>query len=193
MAGVSTVARSTAEVFARSGFKTLLVDLTPPIQSTCDRPYWPGGGDLRKCITCRNGASDRLIARPTPSTRSTLNNVEAVRKAFTVELAEYSQVVIDMPAILDVDEHLINPLAAAAACDAVLLVCLTGGLTEERLTRALDLTRAAGANVTGTVLNDKDHFTVGADLARAGKRLFGWTPRVSHWIERRTLESEFLN
>ena len=193
MAGVSTVARSTAEVFARAGFKTLLIDLTAPIQPTHVGPHWPGRDEVKKCISHREGTSDRLIARPTPSTASTLNNVEAVRQALAVELAEYARVVIDMPAILAVDDHRINPVAAAAACDCVILVCVRGGVTQERLSRALQMTRAAGANITGIVLNDRNHSTVGVDLARLGRRLFRWAPRIADWIERRALESELLN
>lgn len=191
---VSTVARSTAEVFANSGLSTLYIDLTRPVEKTPAGPIWsPGEDDPKRCIFRRNDGADRLVARPTAGTQSAFNNVTGVRQSLAKELAEYSKIVIDIPPILEVTNHQINPIAAAAACDAVLMICVRGQLTHQQITQAMEMIRSAGGKITGTVLNEIGYATTGADFARIARRVFRSAPRIAHWLERKALDSDLLN
>lgn len=191
--GVSTLALSTAEVFARAGLRTLFIDLSQPLQEPTTGPFWAlGEEDPRSRILRRNDGADQLIARPTIITLSSFNNITHIRNIMVGELAEYSRIVIDIPAILDA-QTTINPAAAAAACDSVLLVCVRGRLTRRRLARSMEFIQAAGGKVKGTVLNEMDYATPGVEIARIAKRVFRSAPRIAAWIERKALGSELLN
>lgn len=190
--GVSTIARCTAEVFENSGVKTLLVDLTQPVDRIAEGPAWlPGRDDPRQYISRRNDGADRLIARPTAGTHAVFNNIHSVRHSLAEELKDYSKIIVDIPPILEVTGHQINPAAAAAVCDAVLMVCVRGGVTFQQVTQAMAMIRSAGAKITGTVLNEIGYSTPGVGLARIARRVL--PGRMGRWLQRKALESELLN
>ena len=89
-----------------------------------------------------------------PATRFFFNNVSHVLKLFATEFADYAKVILDIPAVHAPLNRYLNPLAASAACDAVLLVCGRGMSTEAELKMVVYALREAGCNLTGTVLRD---------------------------------------
>lgn len=198
--GVSRLSHDVAEVFALSGFNTLLVDLSPsvrdspqPVQDS-PQPLWlPGTGNSRTCITRHERGFDFVTARMTVGTRFSFNNVNQIRQMLSVELADYAKVVLDLPAIHDLRSQVVNPVAGAAACDSVLLVCVRGGVTRARLKSAVELLRAAGCKLTGTVLNGENYDTSGAEISRAVRRVFRSAPPIANWLERQALSIEALN
>jgi hypothetical protein len=105
----------------------------------------------------------------------------------------YDKIIVDIPAVLESDDLLINPIAAAAACDSVIMVCVRGKVVQSRLAAALDGIRAAGGNVTGTVLNEWGYLSAGAEIAVAAQRWFRWLPPLRDWVAQKALRSEILN
>jgi hypothetical protein len=52
---------------------------------------------------------------------------------------------------------------------------------------------SAQANLLGTVLNDMQCPTLGAEIAREAQRLQPFAPRFANWVSGKALDSSFLN
>ncbi len=155
--GVSTLCRMVAESFACSGVKTLLVDLTQTVVASregCDWWDWVPGKNVAQIVKLDPGGYEILAARPTNITRALFNNVDTLRQIFNNELSEYKAIVVDLPAVLHQREDHINPVAAARACDAVIMMCVTGRTTKQNVNLTVRELGSAGVQLGGTVLND---------------------------------------
>jgi Mrp family chromosome partitioning ATPase len=193
-AGVSTLAADLAAVTALSGVATLFVDLTAKVQPNARDIIWrPGEGGAGQAITRDPRGFDVLTARFDVTTRFLFNNVERLRQSLGEELARYKAVIVDIPALCIADSEHINGAAAAAACDGVLLVCVSGRITRAELIKGASALNSAKANVLGTVLNDVDCPTLGAEIAREARRLEPFAPRFANWVSGKALNSSFLN
>jgi Mrp family chromosome partitioning ATPase len=193
-AGVSTVAAGVAAAFARSGRKTLLIDLTATIDAHSRAGTWVPGDVLSpdNIKTVSDGLF-QFTAAPTPLTRALFSNVELLQKAFQRDLAAFATIIIDLPAVLETDAERLNPIAAARAADAVVLVGLTGLTTRTELAEATQQLRQVGVNVTGLILNDQYCATLGEEIADVSYNRFGRTfPRAANWIAQKALASTYL-
>lgn len=192
--GVSTVARGVAEAFARSGHKTLLLDLSTDIRTDSRAPAWvPGGHSASAAIRAEPSGLATLTADTTTATRALFNNVEFLQQMLDAELASYSAIVLDLPAVREDEDKRLNPLAAARVADAVLLVCLTGQIDRGQLSDAVETLKMAGANTAGVVLNDYFGTSFGdeiADRIEAKRRLL---PGLAGRLAGKFRESRFLN
>ena len=192
--GVSALATMCASINARSGFKTLLLDLSQPVHDVDPAPGWGSGSDdPRPHIIKHVLGFDMLVAQPNRMRQFTFNNSSILQGCLKDRLSDYASVVVDLPAVLDPRTDIINPVASAAACDAVILVCVRGKLTTSRLSAALELIRAGDVKLSGTVLNELGYTTAGVEIARLVGRWFSFAPRLSHWLQTRALTSELLN
>ena len=187
--GVTTLSRMLAEVLARSGVRSLLVDLSRPTENA----GVPAGGDEPwRRIVQNESQFHMLVAVPTSDSKFRFNNVAWLRQRLDQELADHDVIVLDLPPLITDRTDLINPVAAAAACDSVLMVCARGRVTRARLKEAVRLLLPAQVNLTGTILNDIDYASPGEEMARTARRFSWLAPKVSRWIERRALGSEML-
>lgn len=193
-AGVSSLAADLAEVTSLSGVSTLYVDLTTTVLPNSRDIIWrPGEGGAGQAITHDPRGFDVLTARFDAPTRFLFNNVDRLKQSLGEELARYNAVIVDIPPLCVADAGQINGSAAAAACDGVLLVCVSGRITRAELIQGASALHAAKANVVGTVLNDLDCPTVGSEIAREAARLEPFAPRFANWVRGRALNSPFLN
>jgi Mrp family chromosome partitioning ATPase len=193
-AGVSTLAADLAAVTALSGVTTLFVDLTGKVQPTSRDIIWrPGEGGAGQAITRDDRGFDVLTARFDATTRFLFNNVDRLKQSLDDELARYKAVIIDIPALCVAEAEHINGAAAAAACDGVLLVCVSGRITRAELIKGASALSSAKANVLGTVLNDVECPMLGAEIAREAQRLAPFAPKFANWISGKALNSPFLN
>jgi Mrp family chromosome partitioning ATPase len=192
--GVSALAFSLAMTIALSGTSTLIVDLTAgPDDDAKDIIWRPGLGGAGQAIMRRADGIDVLRARFDGNTRFLFNNVEQLRRAFDDDLKQYQAIVIDLPPVCAGEATHISGVAAAAACDGVILVCVGGRIRREALTMGTVSLQSAGAKICGTVVNDVECPTLGAEFAREARRLRRFSPRISSWLERKALASNFLN
>ncbi len=136
---------------------------------------------------------DRITANPTGALRATFNNVDQMRKLFQEELAAYRAVIVDLPAILGDHKNRINPLATAAACDGVYVLCMAGVVDRDTLGTSVKLLRQSSVNVLGVVVNDAVNPSLGFEMAREARRLQRIAPSISRWLERKALAARFLN
>ena len=193
-AGVSTLAADLAEVTALSGVATVYVDLTTTVLPNARDIIWrPGQGGAGQAITHDARGFDVLTARFDLNTRFLFNNVERLKQSFNDELSRYQVVIVDIPALCVAEADHINGAAAAAACDGVMLVCVSGRITRAELIQGTAALDAAKVKVIGTVLNDIECPTIGADIAREALRLERFAPRFAGWVSAKARTSTFLN
>ncbi|MGE0025312.1 MAG: hypothetical protein AB7S70_16955 [Hyphomicrobium sp.] len=189
-AGVSALCRMLAETYGRSGMATLLVDLTRPTGSGIGADWVPGEG-APGFISSNPCGYDELTAHPTRATRAQFNNVDRLRRMFSEVLTAYDAIVVDLPAVLDQSDDVINPIAAARASDAVIMMCVTGETSQQQIRKAKATLEAAGVQIGGTVLNDRNRPLLGAEIGSVLRRV-GFVPGVK-WLARLAETSEFLN
>ena len=152
---VSTLARMIAEAMGRSRFRALLVLLNVGENSvpTVRDPSEPWHAVTRDA----DDSIDILTANVTPETRHIFNNSEWLQAFFAEKLRTYSNLVLDLPAIVDEESNRLNPLVPASVCDSVILVCATGAVTRAELDQSLKLLKSAEANVIGLVVNEEGY------------------------------------
>lgn len=154
-AGVSTLCRMVAGGFASAGMRTLLVDLTKNAVETDEQgPVWRSDLTATALVETVPAGYDLIQAPPTPQSRALFNNIDTLRRMFAEDLSDYKMIIIDLSAVLDPREDLINPVSVARACDAVIMVCVTGRTTQEDVRRTVSALESAGVQLAGTVLND---------------------------------------
>jgi Mrp family chromosome partitioning ATPase len=194
-AGVSTVANGLAIAFSRSGRKTLLVDLTEPVRDGDVAVRWSPGEPLpQDAVAHGSGTLAILSVVPTAANRALFGNVDVLQKVFQRDLAAYSNIVIDLPAVDDENAARLNPLAAARAADAVIMVALTGLVRRAELEAAAQKLKQVGANLTGLILNDQYCATLGEEIADVTyNRLGRIFPKLAHRLAQKALASAYLN
>lgn len=194
ISGVSSVAGQLARVASLTGAKTLLIDLTHDVEAKTYRSAWlPGQGGAGQAAVRDADGYDRLVARFDASTRLLFNNVTLMRQTLVEDLAPYQAIVVDAPAVPTTRSDRINGAAALAACDAAILVCMSGQLNRGELDAARDALANAQVALLGLVLNDKINPKLGTELAREARRLKRRMPRLSSWLERKALSISLIN
>jgi Mrp family chromosome partitioning ATPase len=182
-----------AESSARSGVRTLLVDLAGSMGSGAGEAGWAPGGPALQRVRSDPKGYDILTGSVTPASRALFNKVDAFRGMFEGELSTYAAIIVDLPPPIDRSEDRINPIAAASACDTVLMVCAMGQLVQPRIKAAVAGLNSAGVVLGGTVINHTQRPTLGADMAASVRRLRFAFPRTATWLARRLVASKFLN
>jgi hypothetical protein len=190
---VSFLSRDVAEMFAKSGVKTLLLETSSGTASyPCYANWLPGDMASTLTVACSSTGVDRLLTRPTPSAMAAFTNVPLLRKTFSENFSAYQKIIVELPPLLETGSDVVNPLAIGAACDAVLLICERGVSTEAEIIDSVELARSAGVNLAGIVSNELNYLTTGADIARSVSRWLG-SGRFSKWLQKRLKESHLLN
>jgi Mrp family chromosome partitioning ATPase len=155
-AGVSRVSEALALLSARSGVRTLLVDLSRPGEEHDGRSRWVPGEPAQPHLLQGEFSYDVLPAGPAPERAATIDTARRLRDNLTVELKHYAAIFVDLPAIRHQSSDKFDPLAAAAACDGVIVVCAKGKTTSDELKEVVESMRISGVKVAGTILNDVD-------------------------------------
>jgi hypothetical protein len=188
--GVTTMARAVADSLALSNRRVLLMDLSQPPRDDAPMPY--DEGELWERTMPGDSGLDTMIAAPRATMRFQFNNVGWFHAVIDQERADVSHIVLDLPPLTPERADLINPLAAASCCDAVVLVCARGRVGRGEVDRAMDQLATARARVVGAVLNDVDYVSPGMEVARAAHRIRWLSPRLARWAERRALTTDLL-
>ena len=194
-AGVTTVAHGLATVFAQSGRKTLLIDLSGAVPAGRAAASWAPGTPLPPGAIVQGPDGLAFLAVvPGVAARSLFNNVELLQAAFQRDFFGYASIVIDLPALDNIDPGSLNPVAIARAADAVFLVAPTGYTAREDLASAAQKLRQVGAPVSGIIMNDQYCATLGEEIAALSqKRVAPIFPRLARWITTRAQSSTYLN
>lgn len=188
--GVTTLARALAERAAAVGIQTLYIDFN------LNRPMIPGGSGLESedtdqtLILPTGSAGLDVVPAPTRAANLlTLRDPARLRTALAGELAGYDLIVFDTSPVNAANRGNIPAEAVAAACDATLLVVLSGRTRTAAAQAAAERLRTAGARLTGIVMNDRFAPTLADELCREAARLGRWLPglsgRLQRWLRRR--------
>mgnify|MGYP001827166126 CR=1 FL=1 len=199
--GVTSVALAMAQRNLLAGHSTLVVDLN------LHRPAFRGVLGLDRPATV-NGLLDppQLIALqelpvavlgiPAPAKREAvmkLRNPGVLEDCIAGWQQEFDTVIFDTSPVNHVNASIIPPERVAAACEGSLMVVLAGHTTEAMVFSATEKMRAAGAQLLGCVLNDRDNPSLKDELLREVRRLeprFGRMARhLGRWIKQNSLLS----
>jgi Mrp family chromosome partitioning ATPase len=192
--GTSAFAALAAAILARSGQPTLLIDISRTAQDPAGEATWTPGQEEAKIRAPRTEADfARLTVQAGPDVRFLFDNIEWFRSVLDTDLSSYDYIVLDLAPLFDRLEDTVNPFAAAAACDALVLVCRRGGVTKERLRNAVDMARATGCRPFGIVMTQGGYATPGEEIARNARKLFFFAPWFAKWIGRKARSSEILS
>jgi Mrp family chromosome partitioning ATPase len=124
--------------------------------------------------------------------RFQFDNIEWFRNVLDSDLSSYDYIVLDLAPLFDRREETVNPFAAAAACDALVLICRREGVTKERLKTAVDMARAMGSRPFGIVMTQGGYTSPGEEIARIARRLLFFAPWLAKRIGQRARASEIL-
>jgi hypothetical protein len=192
-AGVTMLAHALCEAFARSGRSVLLIDLTRPAREDVSVRSVPAQERLLHAAVARDSAGfDHIAVQPGREALFRYGNVEALRRAFVDDIPDYQTVIVDLPATLESNAEGLNPLAAAAACDGVIVLCQRGTLIRSRLECTFDVLRSAGVDVIGTAWNESDYASAGVEMAALARRLSHLAPKTAARLEKWVLRTEWL-
>lgn len=192
--GVSMICHSLAKSLAAADMRTLRVDLHPrPATAPAGNPIgvegWaPGRAKAQSWIKSTADGYDLLEVHTTPLTRPLFANMQRLREVFAEEFAEYRRVIVDLPPLTDVDTESVNPVAAAGACNAVLLVIVVGRDLQPQVIEATRVLRGAGVSVTAAIANEYDWQSTQEEVRKmarkAGRRLAGASQGIT-WLQNR--------
>ncbi|WP_445505210.1 hypothetical protein [Microvirga sp. G4-2] len=191
--GVSAFAALAAGVLARSGQPTLLIDISRTAQDPASEEVWiPGRGEAKIRAARTPADVAQLTVQAGPEVQFLFDNVGWFRDVLDNDLSSYDYIVLDLAPLFDRPADTVNPFAAAAACDALILVCQRGGVTKERLRSAVDMARATGCRPFGIVMTQGGYTSVGEEIARSAQKLFFFAPWLAKRIGRKVRASEIL-
>jgi hypothetical protein len=192
-AGVTSLSRTAADALVKTGAHVLYADLASalpdnvsPLRAGKAAQHWRGptlDQTTGLTVTAPLGTSD---------TRFLFNNVAWLREEFNTTFRSYSNIIVDLPALSSDGLDFINPLAAAAACEATVLVCVRGRTSRRRVESSVALLNSARVNLIGTVLNEVDYIAPADEMADNARK---WLPRfagLNEYVARKLAASEML-
>lgn len=158
--GVSSFAASIARTYGSFGRKTLLIET----RSLSSEPSATFGADRESAEDTRGDADEddgyHQVHNLTVVTLSelgisTATSLEALRSALQAKTASYDNIVVDLPPAMPAPRDIASgAMKVGAACDAVLMLCLTGASNQTQLKDCLQNCTIWGVQISGLVLND---------------------------------------
>jgi Mrp family chromosome partitioning ATPase len=192
--GTSAFAALAATILARSGQETLLIDFRKTMQEPSSKMAWvPGQGEAKIRPARTQADFAQLTVQAGPEVRFMFDNIEWFRGVLERDLSSYDNIVLDLAPLFDRPKDTINSFAAAAACDALVLVCRRGHVTREKLKNAVDTARATGCQPFGIVMMQSGYVSPGEEIAQVVRRFFFFAPGIGERISRRLQTSELLS
>lgn len=199
--GVSSVALAMAQRNLLAGHSTLVVDLNlhrPAFRGVLELPLpAPEAGllDPPQLIT-QQEETVAVLGIPAPARREAvmkLRNPGVLEDCIAGWRQEFDTVIFDTSPVNHINASIIPPERVAAACEGSVLVVLAGHTTEAMVFSAAEKMRAAGAQLLGCVLNDRDNPSLKDELLREVRRLeprFGRIAgQLGRWIKQNKLLS----
>jgi hypothetical protein len=186
-------ARGIAEISARASRTTLLIDLADPITIDlgCDSSV-QRNNDITEPARYPEGVVAPYSVHVDVFAVSWLD-VGRTRETLAGFFPQYELVILNLPPLLGAHAGAVNPIAAAAACDHVFLVCQRGCLRRDRLLRAMRMASSGGCNFSGIISDERSYESPGREIAKIARRLGVISPKLAKSIERYSVASTLLN
>lgn len=192
--GVTTLAGALAERSQRQR-KTLVIGLSEPTAAVpAQASQWtPDSEDILTFVTPDPRGFDRLNAAPVPEASFAFRSAVAMRTMVDRLLETYDAIVLDLAPVYPRERVAVPVATVAAACDAVILLCLAGRVTRPTLNRATSTLRQANAPLQGIVVNDRFNQTPGEEIIEDAQRYSKFAPGLMHKIIDIVRNSKILN
>lgn len=158
----------------------------------------PGDGTstLVRALAARAGTLGRSVrildAGAANGEASVPHDPVALRAFLTQARANSDLLLVDCPALLGWEGETALPAAVAAAADAALLLVAAGRTPAHLIETAVEQLNAAGANLIGAVINDRDNPHLAEELQRETRRFDRLLPKPMLWLRRRIAASSLL-
>jgi Mrp family chromosome partitioning ATPase len=154
--GVSSFAGALAETYASLSHRVLVLDASRLPKSASeaarDTDKAASGLDVTSLIQ-RIDSVSLLDLAAVPMLSGATD--ETIRKGVAMLAEKFDMVIIDLPAATrDANGTVARGFAAGAACDSILMVCVTGQPTNMDLTDSLQLCSIQKLPIAGLILND---------------------------------------
>jgi Mrp family chromosome partitioning ATPase len=165
--GVSLICRAVAKTLAAAGNRTLLIDLSEAPASRAS-PDAAASGAPPPDNVVRFDADGYDVCTPLAvAAGAPPLSLPRVRIMLAADFSAYHRIVIDMPPVFDDAESALSPIAMAALCDRLMLVCLIGRDTRTEVLEVASLLHSAGAELAGVVANEYQRVDPRTEIARA--------------------------
>ncbi|MCB1772200.1 MAG: CpsD/CapB family tyrosine-protein kinase [Gammaproteobacteria bacterium] len=198
--GVTSLIAALTHRNLHAGRSTLVVDFNlfrPGVQ----RHFGIGSalaqqGLLPAPATVQHDRSDARLAvlYPQPDRTALLH----LREPGTIEQLiedwkkEFDTILVDTSPINAINGANLPGERAAAACDGSVLLVLSGRTTETMAEATAKKLLAAGANLLGIVMNDREQPSLLTEMIREIDRLRPMLPAVADWLQRKVLSTPLL-
>ena len=107
--------------------------------------------------------------------------------------ADWGLVVFDTAPIISLDQEPVPATAVASAAECAVLVTLAGRTSVTTIREARARLAGAGANLIGTVLNDRDNPSLLTELEREAHRFGRYMPGRLAWVRNRLRRAPLLS
>jgi protein-tyrosine kinase len=199
--GVTSTVSALAHRNLYAGRSTLIVDfnlLSPAVYSSYGLPLLPpepGRFPSPQLVEHRRSDAPLAVITPRPEKPALLQLREPGRIEAMIEewKGNFDTVLFDTSAINVINGASLPGERVAAACDATLLVVLSGKTTATAVEQAKRKLTNAGATLVGGVLNDRDDPPLSTELLRETRRFERRFPRAARWLEDKIRSSALLN
>ena len=196
--GVTTVAEALAKRVEAAGNRALLVELNlfrPELTRRFGvaRQNWLPMDSEHKDSAIRVDGFSLLSAPSSPDAALRFREHAALQTAIERWLSDYDVVVFDTSPLNAVNQGNIPAELVCTACDGSLMVVQAGCTSESSVREAAQRLRDAGANLLGSVVNDRFNPTLPSELIRETFKVNRYFPRFSAWVRSRIRASALLN
>lgn len=168
--------------------------LTIQMPSLVPPPDWDTAiGHQATMLPVKQGAQIGVIPKP-----STDNAVVKFREHTRIQQMlqywqqDYDCVIFDTSPLCLVNQKNIPPQHVASCCDQTLVVVKSGKTLSHQLKEAISILNTVPVNFAGTVINDYENPTLGAELVRQCSKLQQRLPRLSNALINKIRRSRFL-
>ncbi len=164
---IASFSRTLAKVFAASGRRTVLLDVSVAASPANQEPAkWdPSAPVTAAQIVTDVDGFDRLAAVPDEKARGLFSNPDHMRRLFKDDLARYGQVVLQLPPICDAAANLPSAVGLARACDAVFLYAVAGRSTIAEVSHASEALALVEAPLIGNIIDESEIRSPGEEIA----------------------------
>lgn len=153
--GVSLISRALARTLANGRSRVLLVDLSAmPVAHSSQSSDSPLPESISDRIVASGQGYDTVGRGAECSDDETFIELPGLRQSLDAELSKYTHIVLDLPPILNDMPSRINPIAAGAMCDRVVLVTRLGTDKRSELLEALSMLDGANVKPAITLANE---------------------------------------
>ena len=197
--GVSTLAYALARRAAAADKKALLEDRNLARPSIAGRfalqskEWSPEGDSSGEAIEPFPSIFLSILPAPKRAHSWAFRDAQTLRECIERWTEDYDFVVIDTSPINRSNQGNIPPDLVCAACDATVLVALSGRTTESQVIEARGRLVAVGARLTGGIMNDRYMPHLADELCRETYRLERWLPNLMEKLRIKIRKSPLLN